>query len=355
MRTQTIEPLHQESMEACRLRIDNLIKPIYSLAHLEKMIERLAGILQNPKPENIKQGLVVFAADHAVDSPFNIAKGEVSAATLERMNDGFSPANSILRDLQADAILIDLGLQGDVDGLENVRHEKLCRGTSLFSKEYAMTEETLGKAMEIGFALAEEMKREGYGIVGIGNIGERAFLSALAVTGAITGKKWEELVEEREGISPKALLAMLAQTSSADEAVKKSIFSILETYGSPDMAAMTGFILGAAVNHMAIVFDNELTGAAVLAAIKMNPLVRDYVFTSAVYNNAVHFAQMEYLDTKAFLHYEFTIEEGLGSAMGLSIMHGGLHMLNDMKTFGEAGVGVAEDGQGKGRQDEQVQ
>ena len=35
MRTFTIEPLHAPSMEACRLRIDNLTKPIYSLATLE--------------------------------------------------------------------------------------------------------------------------------------------------------------------------------------------------------------------------------------------------------------------------------------------------------------------------------
>ena len=38
MRTFTIEPLHAPSMEACRLRIDNLTKPIYSLATLEVQV-----------------------------------------------------------------------------------------------------------------------------------------------------------------------------------------------------------------------------------------------------------------------------------------------------------------------------
>ena len=42
MRTFNIEPLHAPSMEECRLRIDNLTKPIYSQTlelaqvHLEK-------------------------------------------------------------------------------------------------------------------------------------------------------------------------------------------------------------------------------------------------------------------------------------------------------------------------------
>ena len=50
MRTFTIEPLHAPSMEACRFRIDNLTKPIYSLATLELTAERFAGILADPQP-----------------------------------------------------------------------------------------------------------------------------------------------------------------------------------------------------------------------------------------------------------------------------------------------------------------
>ena len=46
------EPLHAPSMEECRLRIDNLTKPIYSLATLELIAERFAGILANPKPNH---------------------------------------------------------------------------------------------------------------------------------------------------------------------------------------------------------------------------------------------------------------------------------------------------------------
>ena len=45
MRQFNIAPLDKEAMEACRLRIDNLTKPIYSLAQLEVMAERIAGIL----------------------------------------------------------------------------------------------------------------------------------------------------------------------------------------------------------------------------------------------------------------------------------------------------------------------
>ena len=45
------------------------------------------------------------------------------------------------------------------------------------------------------------------------------------------------------------------------------------------------------------------------------------------------------------------MDEALGSTMGLSVLDAGMHMLNDMKTFGEASVNVAVDGPGSERQD----
>ena len=101
---------------------------------------------------------------------------------------------------------------------------------------------------------------------------------------------------------------------------------------------------------MAIVFDNAVTGAAVLAAVTIEPLVKDYVFPSAAYEEPIHKEQCRFLGVKPCLHYHLQIDEALGSTMGLSIINASMHMLNDMKTFIEAEVSVAEDGAGKGRQ-----
>jgi nicotinate-nucleotide--dimethylbenzimidazole phosphoribosyltransferase len=40
--------------------------------------------------------------------------------------------------------------------------------------------------------------------------------------------------------------------------------------------------------------------------------------------------------------------------LGFMLMHGALHMLNDMKTFGEAGVTIAKDGPGTQRQKQDI-
>ena len=62
MRTYYNEPLHAPSMEACRLRIDNLTKPIYSLATLGLIAERFAGILANLN--QICDMAYLLASDH---------------------------------------------------------------------------------------------------------------------------------------------------------------------------------------------------------------------------------------------------------------------------------------------------
>ena len=77
---------------------------------------------------------------------------------------------------------------------------------------------------------------------------------------------------------------------------------------------------------MAMVFDNALTGAAVLTAVTMEPLVKDYVFPSAVYDDPIHKEECHFLEVKPPLHYDLQIDEGLGSTMGLSIVDASMHM-----------------------------
>ena len=129
-----------------------------------------------------------------------------------------------------------------------------------------------------------------------------------------------------------------------------AVLHLLTVAGGLDIAFLTGFILGAASHRMAVVFDNAVTGTAVLAAVTIEPLVKEYIFPSAAYEEPIHKEQCRFLGIKPCLHYNLQIDEALGSTMGLSIIDASMHMLNDMKTFVEAEVKAAEDGAGKGRQ-----
>lgn len=363
MRTFTIEPLHASSMEACRLRIDNLTKPIYSLATLELIAERFAGILADPKPNHLRHGVLIVAADHLVDGPQNSQHGRESYEAIKRFSEGRTATQGAASKLNAAVHVVNIGLEQDTTDLKNIDQKVIRKGSHFFGIEPVISRDELEEAFELGFNFADQLHNDGLQVVAIGNIGERAFLDSLVTTATITGCAYEDIlvhtdcgptIEQRaahiHSFVDRFDIAVDEWSAMSESERRDAVLHLLQVAGGLDIAFLTAFILGAASHRMAVVFDNAVTGAAVLAAVTIEPLVKDYVFPSAAYEEPIHKEQCRFLGVKPCLHYNLQIDEALGSTMGLSIIDASMHMLNDMKTFVEAEVKAAEDGAGKGRQ-----
>lgn len=338
----TIAPLHQEIMEACRLYVDNLTKPLGSLGRMEDMAVRLSGIFGEVKPKTLPKAVVIFCGDTAVDGEQNETKGFKSYNETALVAQGYGPVNAAARQMGAAVYVIDVGLEKETAAIPGVLVQKAVRGTHRGSP--AMTEDAAAQAVQVGMSVARTLAAQGVRAVGLGHIGERAMLSALAVTAAIL-KEDLTAASERQGL--RLHLASLGDFAADPCAV-------LAQVGSAEIAALFGFTVQAAREGMAVVFDDAVTGAAVLGAVTVYPEIRDYIFPSAVYDEPVHQMQLRKLGLEGYLHYHFTEGEGFGSALGLSLLDASLCMLNLTATFGAGGVDVAEDGPGKGRQREDV-
>ena len=362
MRTFKVEPLDTQAMEICRFRIDNLTKPIYSLATLETIAERFAGILGDPKPNHLRQGVLVVAADHLVDGPQNDQHGSESYAAIKRFNEGRTATQGAAAKSNAVVHVVNVGLEQDTSDLANIEQQVIRKGSHFFGVEPVISRDELERALELGFTYADKLHADGLQVVAIGNIGERAFLDSLVTTATITGCAYDDIlvhtecgptVEQRAAHPFKIAVDDWSAISESER--RDAVLHLLHIAGGLDIAFLTAFILGAASHRMAVVFDNIVTGAAVLAAVTIEPLVKDYVFPSAAYDEPIHDEpihkeQCRFLGVKPYLDYKLLIDEALGSTMGLSVINASMHMLNDMKTFVEAEVSVAEDGAGKGRQ-----
>lgn len=336
-----IPELRKDIMEACQLYVDNLIKPLHSLGKLEDIAVRMAGAAGEVKPARLPKAVVIFCGDTAVDGE-NKTKGELSLAEARLVAAGCGPVSVLARQLGAPVYLIDAGLEKDTDGIDGILAGKCVHGTHRGSP--AMTREEASAAVSLGMSVGRAVGEEGVRAVGLGNIGERSMLSALAVTAAVMKEELEKN-SAREGFS-----LHLSQVGNIEE----DPIGVLAAVGSAEIAALFGLAVEAARRGILIVFDNAVTGAAVLAAAAVYPEIRDYILPSVHYEEPVHQMQMQRLGMKAFLHYDLTEAEGYGSALGLSLLDAAADMLNEMKTFGSAGVAVAEDGPGKGRQREDV-
>ena len=95
-----IQAPDKETMEACRLYVDNLIKPIHSLGKLEDIAVRLAGITGKIKPGKLNKAIVIMAGDTAVDGE-NKTGGKTSLTEVQMASRGLGTVSAVARTLGA--------------------------------------------------------------------------------------------------------------------------------------------------------------------------------------------------------------------------------------------------------------
>lgn len=141
----------------------------------------------------------------------------------------------------------------------------------------------------------------------------------------------------------------------ADRASSDGIRMIGLSGGTQDsVPLMTGIILGAAKNRIAVFVDDLPSLTAAKCAIDRSPLCREYLFTAHLPTERSVQDALHSLEFPMHLHLNLASSEGLGALFGFLLMHSALHMLNDMKTFGEANVTIAKDGPGTTRQRQEI-
>ncbi len=101
-----------------------------------------------------------------------------------------------------------------------------------------------------------------------------------------------------------------------------------------EAAALVGAIRAAALCRCFIILDDPATEIIARYTERLHPDVRPYI---------LHVQP-------AWLALEIASGSGIVACLGLRLIDAALHMLNDMKTFAETAVTVANDGPGKGRQ-----
>ena len=256
----------RSAMEACRLRIDNLAKPIYCLGYLEEIAAELAGILDEERPGvDLSRTLLVFTngemsdAQHQITAAFaNHAEAEVKVARL--------------------------------------RSDRPLTDAFDFGRETA--EDVTFSSSLLALALTESDKTDAFGT---------------------KAKMMREALLNEDGslrFAPHDFLSHVPKTLQADA------------------AALLGAMIAGAHNHALIVLDDEATEIVARYAEALCPALAPYVLH-------VQPALLT-LDTK--------IPGGAIACLGLKLVDAALHMLNDMKTFADAKVPVANDGPVAGRQ-----
>jgi nicotinate-nucleotide--dimethylbenzimidazole phosphoribosyltransferase len=246
---------------------------------------------------------------------------------------GGAAVSVLAREAGARLVVVDAGT-ATPSGDPGVRPVRIGAGTANMTAGPAMTGEQARLARAAGAELADEL--DGVDVVALGEMGIGNTTSATALTAALLGVD-PALVTgpgtglDAAGVERKAAVVRrsLAANAGADP---------LAALGGFEIAFLTGLALRAAERRLVVLLDGFITGAAALAAVRIDPSVAGALVASHRSPEPGHTLILDALGLEPLLELGLRLGEGSGAALALPLLHASIAILRDMATFDDAGV-----------------
>ncbi len=339
----TIRPVDADAAAAAAQYHDRLTKPRGSLGRVEDIGVRLcaiAGACPPPVPEPVT--VAVFAGDHGV-----VVEGvtpwpqEVTAQMVANFCAGGAAINVLARHAGADVVVVDVGVATPIptDSAALVRRN-VAPGTRNLAVEAAMTIEQAGAALDIGVEVALHAIAGGARMVVTGDMGIGNTTPAAALIAACSGRAAEEVTGRGTGIDDAALerkKAVIGQ-ALARLPVGAEPLVVLAELGGLEIAALCGFVIGAASRRVPVMVDGVIAAAASLMARSFAPEVVGYLLFGHRSSEPGSSVVLEELGLSPVLDLGMRLGEGSGAVLAVPTVQAAAKILGEMATFDSAGV-----------------
>jgi nicotinate-nucleotide--dimethylbenzimidazole phosphoribosyltransferase len=337
-----IQPLDENARQAARSRQDQLTKPQASLGRLEALSIQLAGITANPRPRFHRPVIITMAADHGIARQgVSAYPSEVTPQMVLNFLHGGAAINVLARHVGARVAVVDMGVAADLPPHPDLIDKKIARGTRDLSVEPAMTAEEAERAVEAGFQVATNEIMGGADLVGTGDMGIGNTTPSSAIVATITGRPVAQVTGRGTGVDDAGLarkIAVLERALAARRPNPDDAWDVLSKVGGFEIAGLAGVMIGAASRRVPVVLDGFISGAAALIACGIAPAVQPYLIAAHRSVEIGHRAVLEHLQLDPLLDLDLRLGEGTGAALGISLCLAAAKILDEMATFGEAGV-----------------
>lgn len=333
-----IRPLDQTSIQQAQARVDSLIKPLGSLGLLETLAVQLAGITGRIKNTVDKRGTIVMSADNGICTEgVSCTPQDITLIQSINMTRGITGMGTLSRHANSDLFVVDIGIDSDHRD-EKLIHRKIRRGTANFAKGPAMTREEAEQAIQVGIEMVEQLVKEGYQIIGTGEMGIGNTSSSSAVIMTLTGISAQQAVGKGGGLTEEAYenkKRILQEAIRLNAPDPEDPIDVVAKVGGLDIAGLTGVFLAAAYYRVPVVIDGVISAAAALVASRLAPLTAGYMIASHISREPAYVLIAQLLGLKPMLAMEMRLGEGTGCALAFPIVSAACAMMNQMATFAE--------------------
>lgn len=337
-----IHPADPALRAPAQAHLDDLTKPQGSLGRLEEIALKYVLATGKLDPELSKKKICCFAADHGVATEgVSAFPAEVTPQMVYNMLNGGAAINVLSRHAGADLAVVDMGVNHDFPDTPGLLKYKVKPGSANMASGPAMSEEDTLLALLRGASIAGDAHEAGYHLLGTGEMGIANTTPATALYSVLLDVPVESITGRGTGIDDERLqhkkeVIQRALVINADRCTTP--FETLAALGGYEIAAITGFILGAASLKLPVVVDGFISSAGAVVALKLCPAVDDYLFFSHTSNEQGHRVIMQKLGARPILDLDLRLGEGTGAALAMQVIEASVKIYKEMATFSSAKI-----------------
>ncbi|MDR0491452.1 MAG: nicotinate-nucleotide--dimethylbenzimidazole phosphoribosyltransferase [Oscillospiraceae bacterium] len=331
-----------EAIEKARWRLDSLVKPPGSLGRLEDIAAALAGISGEMIFDPSKRCVIIMSSDNGVVEE-NVASApqEVTHMMTLGFIKGITGAAVLAKQFGADLIVVDIGVNADIDH-PLIKNKKIRKSTWNIAKRNAMTRGEAERAILTGIETAVEAVNNGYTLLGAGEMGIGNTTTSSAVLCALTGIPAEQAAGKGAGLKEEAYRHKISVIRTALEINKpdsSDAIDVLAKVGGFDIAAMAGLYIGGAYMRVPVVIDGFISMVAALAASRICPASKNYMFASHVSFEQGFAHAARSLGVEPCMTLNMRLGEGSGCPLMFAVIDAACAVIRDMGTFEQASIG----------------
>ncbi|MEA1989687.1 MAG: nicotinate-nucleotide--dimethylbenzimidazole phosphoribosyltransferase [Pseudomonadota bacterium] len=358
--------------------------PEDSLGRIAETVVKLASHQQTDNPKVKNPWISVFIADHGIaEEDVSDFSQEMTAKWSESICKGEAAINALANYSNLNLEVVDVGLKSDLLNYDSLTVSKIRQGTYNFSKQSAMTQEEMLRAIEVGMTAAEKAKEAGSDLFIAGELGVANTTSAIAMVSVLSGKTPIELMEigrTRVMRSERDKAELIEQAIALHKGKLTSPLRILQHLGGFETAALCGAYIRSAQLGMTIVVDGFMSTVAVWLAdlVSRNdqlmhcksvdmmmdlgqfsvpetmfcicgtcPRLVEWCFFSHKSAVNVHGLVLEILAVDPMLTFDMKLGQGVGAVMVLPLLEQACAVHNHLSQFVIEGEKVESAGESK--------
>ncbi len=374
----SVGPLDEVAAAEAAAHHRRLTKPRGSLGRLEDAGVRLAAIAGvSPPPLPEPATVVVFAADHGVHaegvSPW---PQEVTAQMVANFGAGGAAINVVARHAGARVIVVDVGVAGLLDPAPGLIDRKVRPGTANLAREPAMSVTEARRALDVGAEIAADAVADGARCLLTGDMGIANTTPSAALISAFTGRSPAEVTGRGTGVDDATLARKVAVVEAglararadgtlrgpsgplsgepgpsgplsgepgpcgplSGEPASQDPVAVLASIGGLEIAALAGFVVGAAAARVPVLVDGVIALAGALVAAALAPAAVAYCVAGHRSTEPGASVALAHLGLEPLLDLGLRLGEGTGACLALPLLQASARVLREMATFDAAGV-----------------